>query len=159
MASDIKVEGIAELKRDLSKIYSKLNRKDLAKMMQPGAKLFRKAVQARAPRRTGALRRGIRITVAKGPNDAPMAAVYVSPSGKTATNREGKKIKPFYAYFVENGTVIKQRERKHRRSTIEERLARGGRIGIKPRRFVASAFDATYKQAAEVILAEIEKTL
>lgn len=158
VSSDIEVEGLGELQRDLSKIYGKLNRKGLAKLMRPGAQKFRKAILQRVPVRSGALKRGLKVRTAKGKNDDPKATVYVSFSGKTA-KRKGKMVPPYYGYFLENGTVIGQKNRPHRRSTIEERLARGGRMGIQPRPFVWPAFEATYQQAADAILDNIEKSL
>lgn len=159
MASDIEVEGLGELKRDLSKIYDNLNKRGLVKFMRPGAQKFRKAILQRVPVRSGALKRSLKVRVGKGKKDDPKATIYVSFSGKTAKNREGKMVRPFYGYFLENGTVVGQKNRKHRRSTIEQRLARGGRIGIQPRPFVWPAFEATYQQAADVILSNIEKSL
>lgn len=144
---DISVENIGHLQRDLSKIYGKLNKSDLAKLMRPGAAIFSKAVKARAPYRSGALKKAIRVRTARGRKDDPRAAVDVY-FGKTIATKSGKKGKPYYALFVHNGTDERFRK-KNKRST--------GRL--KPNPFVYDAFEAEVQRVAETVLDNIERAL
>lgn len=158
VSSNIEVEGLGQLQKDLSGIKDKLTKKELQAILRPGIKVMQRAIKQRAPVRTGALKRAIRVKAGKGRANAPYASMWTA-FGKTVKNREGKMVPPYYGYFLENGTVIGQKNRPHRRSTIEQRLARGGRMGIQPRPFVWPAFEATYQQVADVILDNIEKSL
>lgn len=147
MDVDVHVENVGNLQRDLSKIYGKLNKQDLAKLMRPGAAIFSKAVKARAPIRSGALKKAIRVRTARGRKDDPRAAVDVY-FGKTITTKEGKKWKPFYALFVHNGT--EERFRKKTKRSL-------GRIAPNP--FVYDAFEAEVKRVADKVLSNIENAL
>ena len=167
MRSSIEVENIAELKRDLSGIQEKLTKRDLVKAMRPGATAMRKAVQQRTPVRTGVLRKAWRIKVGRGSAKAPQATLttYLAKNYRT---RKGKMSKPYYAWFVHNGTIVTKGKRKHRKprlySGLEElayyrqRMAEGS-IRIKPNPFVAEAFEANVDRVANMILDNINNML
>ena len=153
MDLDVKVQNLGELKRDLSRLYGKLNKKDLAKLLKPGASIFRTAVKNRAPvghgPQAGALKRAIRVRTARGKASDPFAAVDVY-FAKTFTTKSGKKAKPYYALFVHNGTSDRfHKSKKSKPST--------GRISPNP--FVADAFEAEAQRVATVIISNIENAL
>lgn len=146
-AMELEVENIGNLQRDLSAIYGKLNKRDLAKLMKPGANVFRKAVRSRAPVRKGALRSAIRVRTARGKKDAPGAAVDVY-FAKTYTSKKGVKGKPYYALFVHNGTP--ERFRKKSKSSTGK---------MRPNPFVYDAFEAEVQRVADMVLDNIERAL
>lgn len=151
MDLDVKVENLGELKRDLSRLYGKLNKKDLAKLLKPGASIFRQAVKNRAPvghgPQAGALKRAIRVRTARGKASDPYAAVDVY-FAKTFITKSGKKAKPYYALFVHNGTA--DRFRKKSKSSTGQ---------ISPNPFVYDAFEAEAKRVTDMILSSIEQAL
>lgn len=153
MDLDVKVQNLGELKRDLSRLYGKLNKKDLAKLLKPGASIFRKAVKNRAPvghgSQAGALKRAIRVRTARGRASDPFAAVDVY-FAKTFMTKSGKKAKPYYALFVHNGTA----DRSHKTKKSKPSTGR-----ISPNPFVADAFEAEAQRVATVILSNIENAL
>ena len=136
------VENIGNLQRDLSNIYGKLNKRDLAKLMKPGANVFRKAVRSRAP-----VRSAIRVRSARGKKDAPGAAVDVY-FAKTYTSKKGVRGKPYYALFVHNGTP--ERFRKKTKSPTG---------AVRPNPFVYDAFEAEVQRVADMVLDNIERAL
>lgn len=153
MDLDVKVQNLGELKRDLSRLYGKLNKKDLAKLLKPGASIFRKAVKNRAPvghgPQAGALKRAIRVRTARGKASDPSAVVDVY-FAKTFMTKSGKKAKPYYALFVHNGTA----DRFHKKKKSKPSTGR-----ISPNPFVADAFEAEAQRVATVILSNIENAL
>lgn len=168
MRGDIELENVAELKRDLSGIQAKLTKRDLVKFMRPGATVMRKAVQQRTPARAGTLRKAWRLKVGRGSAKAPQATLttYLAKNYRT---RKGKMSKPYYAWFVHNGTIVTKRKRKHHKSTQDlsggqllsyywGRLTEGS-IRIKPNPFVAKAFDANVDRVANMILDNINNML
>lgn len=168
MRKRIEVENIAELKRDLSGIQEKLTKKDLVKAMRPGATVMRKAVRQRTPVRTGTLKKAWRTSVGRGSAKAPQATLttYLAKNYQTRT---GKMAKPYYAWFVHNGTIVTKRKRKHRKppwylsrtqllSYYWWRLD-GSSIRIKPNPFVAEAFEANVDRVATMILDNINNML
>lgn len=168
MRKRIEVENIAELKRNLSGIQEKLTKRDLVKAMRPGATVMRKAVRQRTPVRTGTLKKAWRTSVGRGSAKAPQATLttYLAKNYRT---RGGKMAKPYYAWFVHNGTIVSKKKRKHRKppqylsglhllSYYWGRLAEGS-IRIKPNPFVAEAFDANVDRVANMILTNINNML
>jgi HK97 gp10 family phage protein len=156
MRSSIEVENIAELKRDLSGIQEKLTKKDLVKVMRPGATVMRKAAQQRTPVRTGILRKAWRIKVGRGSAKAPQATL-TTDLAKNYRTRKGKMSKPYYAWFVHNGTVVTPGKRKHRKRVDNDSQSR--RQKIRPNPFVAEAFDANVDRVANMILDNINNML
>lgn len=156
MRSSIEVENIAELKRNLSGIQEKLTKRDLVKLMRPGATVMRKAVQQRTPVRAGILRKAWRIKVGRGSAKAPQATLttYLAKNYRT---REGKMSKPYYAWFVHNGTVVTNGKRKHRKRIDNDSQSR--RQKIRPNPFVAEAFEANVDRVANMILDNINNML
>lgn len=166
MRKRIEVENIAELKRDLSGIQEKLTKRDLVKAMRPGATVMRKAVRQRTPVRTGTLKKAWRTSVGRGSAKAPQATLttYLAKNYQTRT---GKMSKPYYAWFVHNGTIVTKKKRKHRKPRLYSRLEElayqrqlaEGSIRIKPNPFVAEAFEANVDRVANMILDNINNML
>lgn len=153
MATTISVEGLGALQKDLKNIYGKLNKKELAKMLRPGANILRKEVKSRAPRRTGTLKNAVRVRTARGKAKDPTATLDVY-FGKNYTTKSGKKVKPYYALFVHNGTIATEGKRKHRKINSEQRSSQRQRI--KPNPFVYEAFEAAVERAAQAVFDKIK---
>lgn len=139
----IEVVGLGELQADLSRIQSKLLRKNLLKLIRPGAQRLRKAVAQRAPVHSGGLLRSLRIRVTRGKNNLPYAGYYVDFGPKAKNPRNGKMVKPYWAIMVHNGTLDKK--------TRNQR--------IKPNPFIYEAYEATSQEAADIVLQNIERQL
>ena len=157
MQTDIRVENIGELQRDLSKLAEKLNKKDLVPILRPGAKVFQKAIKQHAPKRTGYLRSALKVEVGKGKASAPYATLMT-----TFGNKKSKKF-GFYGFFVHNGVVQysgshNRRVGAHSEANRAKGLAKGG-WRIKPEPFVYDAFEANVNQVADTILTKIESML
>lgn len=157
MQTDIRVENVGELQRDLSKLAEKLNKKDLVPILRPGAKVFQKAIKQRAPKRTGYLRSALKVKVGKGKASAPYATLMT-----TFGNKKSKKF-GFYGFFVHNGVVQyggshNRRVGAHSETNRAKGLAKGG-WRIKPEPFVYDAFEANVGQVADTILNKIESML
>lgn len=154
MANNIEVQNIGTLVKDFERSAEQITRKELVKALRPGAKLIQKAVLQRAPKRTGALRQALKIKKGRGSSKDPRATLFVRIAKKSAGER---RIPPsVYGWFVHNGTVNwGKTKRKHRTVTSNDVQSHGYRI--KPNPFVYDAFEASANQAAEKILAHINK--
>lgn len=153
MVSDIEVFGIDKLEKDLSSIADKMTKKELAKLIRPGAVIFQKEIKAQAPRRTGTLQRAVRVRVGRGKASDPAATVETYLAKIYVVPKSGKLVKPYYAWFVHNGTVTSKDKRVHRKG------ASVGAERIKPNPFIARAFDAKVNEAARLILDKIAKSV
>lgn len=153
MVSDIEVFGIDKLEKDLSSIADKMTKKELAKLIRPGAVIFQKEIKAQAPRRTGTLQRAVRVRVGRGKANDPAATVETYLAKIYVAPKSGKLVKPYYAWFVHNGTVTSKDKRVHRKG------ASVGAERIKPNPFIARAFDAKVNEAARLILDKIAKSV
>ena len=151
MDLDVEVVGIATLEKDMRKMYSNINRKDLLKLMRPPANRLVKAIKAEAPVRKGYLRKAIKLVAWRGKNDAP-SATLVTTMAKTYPYK-GAQTKPYYAWFVHNGTVTSEGKRKHRKG------AAVGTQRIKPNPFVERAYDAHIDEVGSNILDAINKKI
>ena len=162
MQTDIRVENVGELQRDLSALADKLNKKDLVKILRPGAKVMQRAIKQRTPVRKGLLKRAVKVKVGKGKATAPYATVMTYFKG--SKKPEGKKKGPeTYGWFIHNGVAnfgTKRNLRKgaHSEANREKALARGG-YRIQPEPFVYDAFEANVDQVATTILSNIESML
>lgn len=149
------ISNLGEVKKAFALGAKKFQRRSLSKVIRPGAREFAKAVKARAPQDKGVLKRSITIKATKGKADDPGAGYYVTM--KKIYLYKGKKVEPFYALFVHNGTVVNTdgRKRVHRRRTD----FRNTKVRIKPNPYVRDAFDAIAPTAASKILRNIETSL
>lgn len=158
VSSNIEVEGLGQLQKDLSGIRDKLTKKELQAILKPGIKIMQQAIKQRVPVRKGALKRAIRVKAGKGRANAPYASMWTT-LGKTYMWK-GKKEKPFYAIMVHNGVVAYGSGRNKRTGAHRARTqapSRGYRI--KPNPFVAEAFDQNVQRVANMILEDIANSL
>lgn len=175
---DVKVEvlNLGTLQRDLTALAGKLTKKDLVPILRPGIKRLQRDVKNRAPKRTGLLRRAVKIKVGKGKASQPYATVMTT-FGKVKTRKlEGDA---FYGLFVHNGTLVGKDgkrirlksykakaydwmsgiQRQYQREADKARAKAQGTQRINPNPFVYEAFEANVKQVAEEILNKIEASL
>lgn len=151
MASDIEVFGIDKLEKDLSSIADKMTKKELAKLIRPGAVIFQKEIKAQAPRRTGTLQRAVRVRIGRGKASDPAATVETYFAKIYKSPRTGAFVRPYYSWFVEQGTKERFRGKKQKKQ-----IPTGS---IKANNFVARAFDAKVNEAARLILDKIAKSV
>lgn len=152
MESSIEILGLGELARDLRKLEDKMTKKELIKLLRPGANILLKEIKAQTPRRTGTLQRSLRLRQGRGDANAPYASLFTNFK-KNYTARSGGLVYPFYVTFVHFGTVTSERRRKHREG------ASRGRTRIRANEFIYRAFAAKVSEAARVIMDEISKSL
>ena len=116
--------GFKELDDDFKLLSNAEKRKVSRKAVRAGAVVFRDAVRANAPVRSGLLKRSISVDTVRGSATAGVKfkKVLVKKKGKKGRH----KSVPFYWYFLENGT---------------------SKMPAQP--FVRPAFDASVKQAEE----------
>lgn len=157
--SDIEVIGLGSLIGDFKVNAERLNKKDLANAIRPGFRLILKAAKNKAPKRTGTLRKSMRLKVARQPSNVPRATMFLTYSKNY--RYKGKTTDPFYRLFVHNGTVNwGGKNRKHRVGEADKALAAGQATQrIKPHPFVAEAFAENAEKAASVILDNISKNI
>ena len=116
--------GFKGLDADFKLLSQAEQRKVSRKAVRAGAVVFRDAVRANAPVRSGLLKRSISVDTVRGSATAGVKfkKVLVKKKGKKGKH----KSMPFYWYFLEHGT---------------------SNMPAKP--FVRPAFDASVKQAEE----------
>lgn len=151
MGLDIEVVGIESVEKDMRQMYNSLNRKDLLQLMRAPTNKLVKSLKAEAPVRKGYLRQAIKVAAARGRNDEPTATLLTG--FKKTYPFKGKMVKPFYAWFIHNGTVISEKPRIHRAG------ASVGSQRIKPNPFVWRAYEATIDDVGEGIINEIVKKM
>ena len=151
MDLDIEVVGIASLEQDMRQMYNSLNRKDMLKLMRAPTNKLVNALKTEAPVRKGYLRQAIKVAAARGRNDAPNATLLTG--FKKTYPFKGKMVKPYYAWFVHNGTVNSGGTRKHRAG------ASVGTQRIKPNPFVSRAYEATIDDVGKNIIDQIVRKM
>lgn len=159
MAETITVTGLKEIQRSLYSYSQQLGDRVVLGALRQGANLVKKAAQANAPVKSGALKqRGIVVRKSKihrGKSSKDLIGVYLTIASK-------KKTDPFYGKFQETGWVPRGRPnmlrpsfRKGfgftRRSIGSSRVTGGGAARIPGKRFIDQAFLEKREQAAEII--------
>lgn len=116
--------GFKELDADFKLLSNAEKRQVSRKAVRAGAVVFRDAVRANAPVRSGVLKRSISVDTVRGSLTAGVKFKKVPAKKK---GKKGKhKTMPYYWYFLEHGT---------------------SKMPAQP--FVRPAFDASVKQAEE----------
>lgn len=130
----LSIDGFKELEADFKLLSNAEQRKVSRKAVRAGAIVFRDAVRANAPVRSGVLKRSISVDTVKG---SPTAGVKFK---KVLVKKKGKKGKhrstPFYWYFLEKGTA---------------------KMPAKP--FIRPAFDANVKNAEDAVFNQFLKDI
>lgn len=116
--------GFKELDDDFKLLSNAEKRKVSKKAVRAGAVVFRDAVRANAPVRSGLLKRSISVDTVRGSATAGVKFKKVLAKKKGKKGRH--KSMPYYWYFLENGT---------------------SNMPAQP--FVRPAFDASVQQAEE----------
>lgn len=170
----VEIVGERAVRQQLNAKADSLLRPSLLKGLRVGARVIRKEVAKRTPKRSGALLRALRVRAHRGKNDVSWASVGVS-FGKNTYLNKGKMVKPFYAIMVHNGTVIGKDGKRVRLKSYKAKAYDGwsdmqkarqrqadkanAKQRIKPNPFVYDAFIESYGPAAEATLEKFKKML
>lgn len=92
MASEIKVEGLAELQKMLNQFPAKLEANILRGGLRAASNIYRDRARANVPRKTGDLRKSIKVSTK---NRKGVTSATISAGGG----------KVFYAHWIEFGTA------------------------------------------------------
>lgn len=147
--ADVKIEGLAELERDLQQFVDKLQRNVVRASLRAGAKVFLEEARRQVPvGKTGALRRSLKISV-RTRRGVPVA--FVRAGDKDA----------WYAHLVEFGTSAHFIKPKRRKSLFFARLAREvvEHPGAKKRPFMRPAFDQGAPGAIKAMTAYMRRRI
>ncbi|MBU9420064.1 HK97 gp10 family phage protein [Burkholderia multivorans] len=131
--SSVQILGLADLQADFLKLAKAQSTKALRRATVAGANVIRDEARARAPKKTGKLKRNI-VTAALKQKDSPgiaTAGVRVRTKGKADSPNNA-----FYWRFVELGTQF-----------------------MKAKPFMRPAFDASIAQAEGAIRTEIARAI
>lgn len=160
METKVEIENLGELIGDLKAMESKLNKQGLAPILRPGARVFQRAVKAAAPKKSGLLKRSIRVKLGKGKSSAPYASMFVTFGKVKRSSSSQEKARAYYAMMVHNGTRVpaKTKRRPPVRRKFTRRLPVGTQL-ISPRPFVYDAFEANVQAVADKILNDIASLL
>ena len=120
----LSIAGFKELEADFKLLSNAEQRKVSRNAVRAGAVVFRDAVRANAPVRSGLLKRSISVDTVRGSATAGVKFKKVLAKKKGKKGRH--KSMPYYWYFLERGTA---------------------KMPAQP--FVRPAFDASVKQAEE----------
>lgn len=129
------ITGFKELEDDFTLLSKAEQRKVSKKAVRAGAVVFRDAICASAPVRTGRLKKSVSVDTARGSLTAgvkfkKVRVIRKSKKGKT------KQTLPFYWWMIENGT---------------------SKMSARP--FVRPAFDANVKKAEDAAFEQYLKDL
>ncbi|MGU7780528.1 HK97-gp10 family putative phage morphogenesis protein [Burkholderia sp. PU8-34] len=131
--SSIQILGLADLQADFAKLAKAQSTKALRRATLAGAKVIRDEARARAPKKTGKLRRNIASTSLRQKESPGVATAGVRVRTKGKANSPNNA---FYWRFVELGT-------QH----------------MKAEPFMRPAFDASIAQAEGAIRTEIARAI
>ena len=149
MSGSLKLNGLKDLNKRLEKLGGKVSNKVSRDAVREGAKVIRKEMRARAPRKTGELRRNIRYRI-RGRKGNFHAKVGLS-----------RKI--YYGWFIEYGTqehLIPSptvgRGRNKRKNTRKLKIngvviSRVMHPGIRQRPFMRPAWDSSKRKTFDSI--------
>lgn len=147
--ADVKIEGLAELERDLQQFVIKLLRNVMRAALRMAAKVFLEVAMRLVPvGKSGALRRSLKIFM-RTRRGVPVA--YVRAGDKEA----------WYAHLVEFGTVAHFIKPKNRKSLFFASLARElvKHPGAKKRPFMRPAFDEGAPRAIQAMAAYMRRRI
>lgn len=90
MSVDFRIEGLDELESQFDRLADTSKKKVMMKALNAGIQPIKKEAKARAPERTGLLKKNIRSKQMRY-TEKPAVGIYISG-------------KAYYWYFIENGT-------------------------------------------------------
>lgn len=172
-AFEAKVKGIAELKRGLYAYNAKLGERVTKMGLRQGANYMAKSIRSAAPKRTGRLRRAIKvknsnlnrfrkngvvgvfITISKGKSRKDQSGAYYGKwveNGYTASGRTKAREVTMGATTKAERQDYKQRTGKRMRVYMHKKGARK----VPGQRFILNTFNATKGQAAEIVVQSSE---
>ena len=148
MTESFKITGLKELDKALVRLEAKVSKKITRQGIAEAAKLFRREMRARAPKKTGDLRRNIRFKLR-------------SNYGRGFTGKVGVSSKAFYARFIEYGTSphrIPNEFVGRGRNKRKNNVSFNGRVytvinhpGTTARPFLRPAYEATKRRAIDAV--------
>ena len=146
MATEFKVEGLAEIDKALKQLPAKIERNVLRGTVRAAAMVMRNSAKSMAPVNTGALKRSLRVST--NVRDGRVTAEIIAGGGKQNV---------WYAHMVEFGAAahtIKPKPRKTMTQDVKKALAFNGGVfgkvqspGITPRPFMRTAMDTSAEAA------------
>lgn len=151
----VQIEGLKELHDRLNALAKKESRKIARRGIAKMAQVIQKEMKARAPVKTGYLRKSIGYKIRQR-----MGQFYatVGPQRTVTAETRGTKQKKYtwayYAQFVEFGAaahmIPNQKRRKKPTLVIGKRFVSSvDHPGVSPRPFLRPAFDATKRRAVD----------
>jgi HK97 gp10 family phage protein len=169
----VNLRGIAEFNRALFSFSDRLGERVTKLALRQGANFMLKNIRAAAPKKTGRLRRAIKIKNSKinriRSNGKVGLFITISP-GKSRIDPKGAYYGPFQEYGYTASGTTKAREVTTSVTTVAQREAHKQRTGrrlrvyahapgarkIPGKRFVRNTFNATKDQAAQLIVSASE---
>lgn len=137
----LKIKGSPEALKMLTELGPKLARKHLRPALRAGAKIIRTEAQERAPVRTGALKKSIKVRAGKAKKKWSAVVLVQTRDGDFAGEE-------FYGAIIHEGTV--------------ERVQKttGRRVGkVEPMPYMRDAFDAKKDEAEDAIAKRLEESI
>jgi HK97 gp10 family phage protein len=131
---DIRLEGGPELERKLAELDKKVAFKITSRALRAGAKVILKETKARAPKRSGLLRRRLKVRAGKRRKGSIRFSVSTSDKDYSGDT--------FYAAFVALGHKVGSRKLPNRKK-------------VAPNRFMEESFDARKRDATEEMIREL----
>lgn len=131
----LSIAGCKELEADFKLLSKSEQRKVSKKAVRAGAVVFRDAIRASAPVRTGRLKKSVSVDTARGSLTAGVKFKKIRVTKKSKKGKS-KKTLPFYWWMIENGT---------------------SKMSARP--FVRPAFDANVKKAEDAAFEQYLKDI
>lgn len=148
--AELSIQGLADLHAALQQLPAKLEKNILRGALRAGAKVMADSAKANVPKKSGALRKSIRVSAS-------------SKRGRvSATVKAGDKT-AYYAHMVEFGTAAHRITPKNAKALGTPGGPRESvqHPGAKPKPFMRPAFDgaseAAVQASAEYIRARLDK--
>jgi HK97 gp10 family phage protein len=152
----LKIQGLDAVKKAFKELEPKLAKKVIAQAERKALAPIKAAVVASAPRKTGDLRRSIRIRVAKGPRKSGKKTIAMGLLvGAGSKGKKGKKTgqTPWWAFLMEWGWIRGKRIRSG--GKVVGRTGAGAGQKVQGKHFVRKSMRAHETQAQQIMRNEI----
>lgn len=148
------VTNLPDFQRDLAALGQRVQRRVATRAARAAGRVFREAAKALAPRRTGALARGLYV----GRSRRSTRSTLVFTVGVRSGKRAGKRGDPFYWRFLEGGWIPSGGKR--RRGGLRSRaLQRERALAAGARRVSHPFLDPAFRQRGAQALAEFNRVM